>query len=347
MKISLYAFLTMTCFLLAMSAGAHQINMAVLKITLIDQSEVGYSYDVEWTTTGAGFNLNTAPVFSKGCEQFGLKRTAPVAVGLSEFYSIRCDESLAGTSVSLEPEDSRLQQVLLVFEGRDSLSERFFSRTSLPVRIPASETQLEQPKSVMHIDFLYLGIEHMILGVDHVLFVISLLMLTGLTRKIILTITGFTLGHSITLYLAANDVLTLPEGPVEALIALSIVYMVSESIRVRNGARSLFVERPIVVSSGFGLLHGLGFAGALDELGLSEQVSFVALMLFNVGLELAQLLVVAIVFALVTGLRHLEISAKARPAAALAGFHLMYLVCTYAIGGLAGFWFVERLSQIV
>jgi hypothetical protein len=347
MRVVLSTLIAMTCLFLAAPSWAHQINMAVLKITLIDQTAGGYSYDIEWTTTGTGFNLNTAPVFARSCDQFGLKRTAPVAVGLSEFYSIRCDQSLAGTSVSLEPEDSRLQQILLIFQDHDSLSERFFSRTSLPVRIPALDSDRQEPKSIMHAGFLFLGIEHMILGIDHVLFVISLLMLTGLNRKILFTITGFTLGHSITLYLAANDVLTLPEGPVEALIALSIVYMVSESIRVRKGAKSLFVERPILVSSGFGLLHGLGFAGALDELGLSEQVSLVALMLFNIGLELAQLLVVAIVFGLVIGLRHLEGSATTRPVAAVANSHMMYFFSVYAIGGLAGFWFVDRLSQIV
>ncbi|MEI7443743.1 MAG: HupE/UreJ family protein [Burkholderiales bacterium] len=173
-----------------------------------------------------------------------------------------------------------------------------------------------------------LGIEHILTGWDHLLFVIALLCLVGFGRPLVATVTAFTVAHSITLALGAFGLLTLRPPPVEATIALSIVLVAREAMH--EGA-TLARRWPALVAFGFGLLHGLGFAGALKEFGLPDSHVAIALLTFNLGVEAGQLLVVGLAWGLHRGLAGWRGAARSRTAA------------LYAIGSLAAYWSLVRV----
>lgn len=181
--------------------------------------------------------------------------------------------------------------------------------------------------------YTLLGVEHILIGVDHLLFVLGLLMLVGNRMMLVKTITAFTVAHSITLGLATLGFVSLPPKPVEAAIALSIVFLAVEILRGWQGHTSLTHRAPWIVAFGFGLLHGLGFAGALSEIGLAEGEVPLALLFFNVGVEIGQLLFVAVVLALLVLLRKLPVHriiwVEALP--------------VYAIGVTSAYWVIERV----
>jgi len=185
------------------------------------------------------------------------------------------------------------------------------------------------------IDYTELGVDHILSGFDHLTFVLALILIVSGMRRLLITVTAFTLAHSITLAAAALGVVWIPGSPVEATIALSILFLASELMKVKRGQMSLTAQYPWVVSFIFGLLHGFGFAGALTEIGLPEQSILLALVFFNVGVELGQLLFVAIIIFLGFGLQKLK-----QPKL----LERSELVAIYSIGGLASFWLIERLS---
>ncbi|HEY4158813.1 MAG TPA: HupE/UreJ family protein [Polyangiaceae bacterium] len=182
------------------------------------------------------------------------------------------------------------------------------------------------------LDYTELGIEHILTGFDHLLFVIALAILVRSRRRLIATITAFTVAHSVTLAFTVLGVLRVPSAPVEATIALSIVLICAECLRQGES----FTQRaPWLVAFAFGLLHGLGFASALLEIGLPEQHLPAALFCFNLGVELGQLAVIAAVLAvraLVTRLKW------QRP--------WQVRVLVYAMGGIASFWSLDRIVAV-
>lgn len=180
--------------------------------------------------------------------------------------------------------------------------------------------------------YTVLGVEHILGGIDHLLFVICLLFLVGFNRRLVWTITAFTAAHSLTLIASSLGWLTLRSGPVEAVIALSILLMAVEAVRRDDTLTRRF---PAIVAFAFGLIHGLGFAGALTDVGLPEQHLLLALLTFNVGVELGQLLVVGLAWGLVALVGQ---QAWAQRTA---------IPALYVIGGLAAFWTWERVSGIV
>jgi hypothetical protein len=183
-------------------------------------------------------------------------------------------------------------------------------------------------------DYFGLGVEHILFGIDHLLFVLALLLIVRGTGLLVKTITAFTIAHSITLALATLGHASLPAAPVEAVIALSIVFVAAEILRSKRGQTGITERSPWIVAFVFGLLHGFGFAGALGEVGLPQNDIPLALLLFNVGVEAGQLAFVAIV---------LVLSAPARrPSVQLPRW--ITLVPPYAIGGVAMFWVIERVS---
>ncbi len=169
--------------------------------------------------------------------------------------------------------------------------------------------------------YLRIGADHMLFGWDHLLFVLGLLLLTPV-RKILWVITAFTAGHSLTLAITALGLLQMPSGPVELLIALSIFFLAVEVVRKRAGKTSLTIRQPWIVAAGFGLLHGLGFAGALADIGLPKGTEIWALLLFNLGVEIGQILFVAAVLAGYWLISRMQIDRQkwlARPALYLVG----------------------------
>jgi hydrogenase/urease accessory protein HupE len=179
--------------------------------------------------------------------------------------------------------------------------------------------------------YTVLGIEHILAGIDHLLFVFGLLFLVGFQRKLVWTITAFTVAHSLTLASASLGLLTLRSPPVEATIALSIVLVAGEAL---NKRMTLAKEWPAVLAFLFGLVHGLGFAGALQDVGLPQNNLPIALLTFNVGVEIGQLLTVAAAWAVWWMLKRV-------PAA-----HLARTPALYGIGSIAAYWSWLRVAAI-
>lgn len=201
-------------------------------------------------------------------------------------------------------------------------------------------------------DYLVLGVEHIWKGIDHLLFVSCLVLLTLPNwRRLLLTITGFTAAHSVTLALAAVDWVRLPIAPVEAVIALSVLFLAVELARQQRD--SLTYRQPLLVSVAFGLLHGFGFAAVLQEIGLPEQQFITALLGFNLGVELGQLLFIAALMVLFAAASLLaRVGGAAKPATAGVRQLLtqppqgaVRALALYATGSLAALWVFERLAQ--
>lgn len=365
MKTYLLVVLTFLTIFSGFNAGAHKSNIGLLQIKELDSGTADLStektnesnqtndatffdYTVNWAFTGVKMQAFPAPVLPSFCQQTSVKRLSKKDTGNSEKYTMRCTQNLLGHRFGFSGEADKLQQLVFSWRRNGVTVEKFFTANNMePVISLLDFAKLEENPEVnkhntdVGHNFFKLGIEHMLFGWDHVLFVISLLLLTGLTKSILITVTGFTIGHSVTLVLATSGAFILPAAPVEALIALSIVYMVAEAIRVRHGGYSYFKAHPLLVAGGFGLLHGLGFAGALSELAMDRQLSGFALLLFNIGIEVAQLLLVAGIAILA----RLAVPIKTLAAAwalPIANWRKVEPVFTLIIGSIGGYWFVER-----
>jgi hydrogenase/urease accessory protein HupE len=181
--------------------------------------------------------------------------------------------------------------------------------------------------------YTVLGVEHILSGIDHLLFVLALLIITRGGWKMVKTVTAFTVSHSITLTLATLGYVHLPPPPVESIIALSIVFVAAEIIRSRAGKPGLTERAPWLVAFAFGLMHGLGFAGALSEVGLPDRHIPTALLFFSVGVEAGHFLFIGIVLSLIALVRQVKMPAP----------HWAKLVPPYAIGSLAMFWVIQRV----
>ncbi|MEP1446913.1 MAG: HupE/UreJ family protein [Paraglaciecola sp.] len=190
-------------------------------------------------------------------------------------------------------------------------------------------------KDVSISDYITLGFEHILSGIDHLLFVLALILIVYGMMPLLKTITAFTLAHSITLALATLGVVNVPSKPVEACIALSIVLMAIHALDLRKGNRTLLSDKPWLMAFSFGLLHGLGFAGALSYVGLPENDIPLALLLFNIGIELGQIAFVLLVFVLMwTGKQ-------------LIKNHLQpwFTITAYSIGGIGMYFFISNLLR--
>ncbi len=182
--------------------------------------------------------------------------------------------------------------------------------------------------------YFKLGVEHILFGIDHLLFVLALLIITGGTMRLVKTVTAFTVAHSITLTVATLGFVHVPQPPVEATIALSIVFVAAEIVHQRGGREGITAHAPWVVAFTFGLLHGFGFAGALSEIGLPQGDVPLALLFFNVGVEVGQLLFIAAVLALIAPMRRIRVLFP----------RWVEFLPPYAIGTVAMFWVIQRVA---
>jgi hydrogenase/urease accessory protein HupE len=171
-------------------------------------------------------------------------------------------------------------------------------------------------------DYTLLGIDHILSGFDHLTFVLALLLIVSGARRLLITVTSFTVAHSIT------------GPPVEAVIALSILFLAGELVKVNRGQPSLTASYPWIVAFAFGLLHGFGFAGALGEIGLPQNEVPLALLMFNVGVEIGQLLFIGVILVMVLGLRRMRLNWP----------NWLQQAPAYGIGGIAAFWLIERVA---
>ncbi len=226
--------------------------------------------------------------------------------------------------------ESTITDVFARFLWLDGSQTRAIARPSQPwVQIVGQQSAWQ-----VAWEYTVLGVDHILSGFDHLTFVLALLLIVSGARRLLITVTSFTLAHSITLAAATLGVMWVPGPPVEATIALSILFLASELVKVNRGQSSLTARYPWIVAFVFGLLHGFGFAGALSDVGLPQNEVPLALLMFNVGVELGQILFVTAILALVFVLQRVRTHWPA----------WSRQVPAYGIGGMAAFWFIERVS---
>lgn len=304
---------------------AHEVRPAFLKITQTSETE----YNVQWkvpTLNNLVPRIN--PVFPQGFKLTQIKEQLR-AGAVIKYYNGIYEESLAGNRITISELQQTLIDVIIVVELLDGAVHSLIVQADNPsVIIPKVPSLLEVIK-----DYTMLGLEHIWAGIDHLLFVLCLLLLINGFSNLIKTITAFTLAHSITLALSTLELVSLPGPPVEAIIALSILFLAREYLTTLKGQKSLTASYPWIVAFIFGLLHGFGFAGALSDIGLPQQQIAPSLLFFNIGIELGQILFVIAALALFTIAKKLSSTALINSRIYLA----------YGIGSVAAYWLIERM----
>jgi hypothetical protein len=312
----------------ALTLSAHEVRPAYLEL----RETAPGAYDVMWKVPARGdtMRLSLHARFPGDARVVGEPRAMFSNDAHVERSRLERAGGLAGQTVTIEGLASTRVDALIRVTDREGITQTFRATPDAPsVVITAAATSWQVSGT-----YLVLGIEHILLGVDHLLFVLSLVLLVKGWKKLIATITAFTIAHSITLAAATLGFVHVPGPPVEACIALSIVFVAAEIVHARQGKPGLTARAPWVVAFTFGLLHGLGFAGALSEVGLPPQAITLALLFFNVGVELGQLVFIALVVVVITVGRRLPLHAP------LWGWR----VAPYAIGAVAMFWVIQRVA---
>ena len=312
---------------LAGPANADVFRPAYLELKQRDAA----TFDVLWKVPAVGDSLRMGihVRFPEGTARVSEPRGTFVPGAFIDRWTIHRPGGLAGTEVSIDGLPGGITDVLARVERLDGTTQ---VARLLPER-PRFIVEAPQESAGVAWTYLRLGMEHILAGVDHLLFVLALVLIVEGRRRLLVTITAFTVAHSITLAAATLGVVQVPQAPVEAAIALSIVFVAAELVHGLQGRPGLTARAPWVVAFAFGLLHGLGFAGALAEVGLPGRAIPLALLFFNIGVEIGQLAFVVVVW---TVLATLDRSRRPRPAWARA-------IPPYAIGGVAMFWVIERV----
>jgi hydrogenase/urease accessory protein HupE len=311
----------------AQGLRAHEVRPAFLEL----RETAANVFLMTWKVPALGeYRLAMTPRLPESCRVIGEPARMQAGGAFIEHGRLHCDRGLEGQKIAIHGLDATLTDVLVRIEDADGSvrSARLTpSSPSFVVRV--------QPGPLMVLrDYVGLGVEHILFGIDHLSFVLCLLLLISGIRKLLTTVTAFTLAHSLTLAAATLGIIRVPTAPVEATIALSIVFLASELVRGEAWRSTVTRSYPWLVAFSFGLLHGLGFAGALAEVGLPQREIPLALFAFNLGVELGQLAFVASVLSLVRIARSLPLRLPAwTPRAA-----------GYAIGSLAAFWVFSRLA---
>ena len=319
-------------------AHAHEMRPALLKLTQLQDGEWLVAFKQPQVD---GRFLNLQPVTN--CRP-GDVTAAVNDAALQESFSLYCDQGPLQT-IQITRLDRTLIDVLVTIINTDGTVDNHI--------ISANQPSLDLSRGGASVPtYLVLGVEHLLFGLDHVLFVLVLLYLVVGFKNLIKVITSFTVAHSITLGLSAFNLVSISQAPVEALVALSIMLPARQALLIgasnsasgsiiksnaAAGYSSYFTRNIWLLAFIFGLLHGLGFAGALTEIGLPEDNVLSALFLFNIGLELGQLLVIAAACAFVMLLRRAGLKLSPHQAK----------LPLFLIGGVAAFWFFERTLQIV
>jgi len=310
------------------AAAAHEVRPAYLQI---DQTDADH-YAILWKTPlFSGMPLPVVLKFPDNVTHVMEPQERPLPGAILQKRIISAPDGLAGTRIEFVGLQATITDVLVRATWLDGRQASAIIRPSQPwYVVPA-----EQSSWSVAWEYLKLGVRHILYGLDHLLFVASLMLIVRDWRILVKTITAFTLAHSITLALATFGLVTLPGPPVEAMVALSILLVAAEAVRMERGERSLTIAWPWVVAFGFGLLHGFGFAGAMIELGLPQRDVPLALLFFNVGVEIGQLAFIAAILAVAYSARLIFTLGKP-----------IRMAAAYGIGSVAAFWTVERLSSI-
>ena len=306
---------------------AHEVRPGYLEV----RQTGAETFDITWKVPAKGeLRLGIHAELPLNCESPVPPARYSAGDAFIDRWSVVCPGGLEGSTIGIEGLSATLTDALVRIEWLDGT-------TQVKVLTPAQPSFMveEAPsRANVAITYLRLGIEHILQGIDHLLFVLALIILVEGRRRLVGTITAFTAAHSLTLAAAALGFVRVPQEPVEAVIALSIVFVATEIIRGRQGQPGLTARSPWVVAFIFGLLHGFGFAGALSEVGLPPQAIPVALLFFNVGVELGQLLFIGAVGVAVIAMRWF----------AVPSLTWAWRVPAYGIGAVAAMWTLERVT---
>jgi hydrogenase/urease accessory protein HupE len=299
------------------------------------------TYNLLFKIPARGEDLRLAVYLNlpEGTRDVGAPRASFGDGAYVERRTIRRDGGLAGHAVTIEGLSATSTDVLVRVE---SLAGPLQTERLSPTRT-AFVVQAAPGAGEVAATYLDLGVEHILFGFDHLLFVLALVILVRDWRRVAVTVTAFTIAHSITLAAATLGFVNVPGPPVEATIALSIMLVAVEILNARRGKPSFTARLPWLVAFSFGLLHGFGFAGALAEVGLPQHVIPVALLFFNVGVEVGQLIFVAAVLSLIWLLR-LAASLVLEVALVKRAFDRLNGAIAYGIGGMAAYWLIERTT---
>ena len=334
-------------FTLVSRVEAHEVRPAYLEVTerrdgkldvLWKQPSIGLMAVAIRPRLGGGL-LDRAPDSVEDAENFEIHRWRGIDLR---------GGGIDGREVRIAGLERTITDTLVLVRLRNGDEEQHVLTPAQPSFAINAHTGASVPA------YLRLGVGHILTGIDHLLFVFGLLLLSAGWKQLLRTITAFTLAHSITLALTALKLVSVNPQLIEAMVAYSILFLAVELVRKARGVEGLTQRQPWIVAFGFGLLHGAAFAGALKEIGLPEHNIPASLFLFNVGVELGQLVFVALVSALLWGLSRLR-----WPAAGPAHRAKRWLpvvraerhdinrfawgAASYAIGSFAMFWFLERL----
>jgi len=313
---------------------AHEVRPGYLQIRQVDAS----TYDLLWKIPAKGDRRLGLYVRLPGYCRNSEATSSFAGGAYIERWRAACDGGLEDGTIAIDGLAATRTDVLARVEYSNGRTQT--------VRLTPSQPEFKVmgtagPAAVVR-TYFKLGVEHILLGFDHLLFVLALLFLVEGWRRLVATITAFTMAHSLTLAAATFGWVQVPQAPVEAVIALSIMFVAVEILHRQKGKAGIATRKPWIVAFIFGLLHGLGFAGALREVGLPDDAIPLALAFFNVGVEAGQLLFVATVFLLFQLFgqlmnRHGAIAERpSLPGAAVSR------PASYVIGTLAAFWLIER-----
>jgi hypothetical protein len=310
-------------------ALAHEVRPGYLELRELAAD----NYDVLWKVPAKGDKrLGLYVRLPDNC-QGGEPATRFVGGAYIERWRTECEGGLNGREIAIDGLSGTRTDVLARVQRLDGGSQTIRLTPHAAVfRVSGTASTWDLVKS-----YTALGIEHILLGVDHLLFVLGLLWIVRGPWMLVKTITAFTVAHSITLAAATFGWIGAPVRLVEAAIALSIVFVAVEAVKVARGEGGLAARHPWVVAFGFGLLHGLGFASALAQLGIPPSEVPLALLFFNVGVEIGQLGFILVVLTAIRSLRRLRLDPP----------HWSRGAAVYLVGTLAAFWFVERTAAMI
>jgi len=325
------AFALLACCLASVT-HADVFRPAYLELREAGRDDSGADlYDVMWKRPAQGDSRLAIQIrFPQGTTQVNQPRGVFSDDAYIERWQISRSGGLTGQTLSIDGIVGGVTDVIVRIERQDGTSqvERLLPQNPL-FTVKAATGTAEVAWS-----YLVLGVEHILGGVDHLLFVLALLLIVRGGKRILMTITAFTVAHSITLVSATMGWMHVPGPPVEAMIALSIVFVAAEIVHGLRGRPGLTARAPWIVAFSFGLLHGFGFAGALAAVGMPQKAVPLALLTFNVGVEVGQLLFVAFALGARAVLTRLPVPRRG----------WMSYATPYAIGGVAMFWVVERVA---
>jgi hydrogenase/urease accessory protein HupE len=309
------------------SVSAHEIRPGYLEIRQIEVD----TYDVTWRVPGRGDGrLLIHALLPENCSEATPLRSSRVPGAFIDQWTTNCPAGLVGGTIFIDGLATTLTDVLVRIEQLDgTLQTARLTPDSVSMLVVAAPTRREVAAT-----YLELGVDHILSGVDHLLFVFALLLLAQGWRRLIATVTAFTVAHSITLAAATLGAVRVSQTPIEAIIALSIAVVAAEVLR--EDEQTTATQRwPWTIAFAFGLLHGFGFAGALTEIGLPEKAIPLALFFFNIGVEIGQLLFVLGCLTLAALARRINLSLPP----ALAHWP------AYCVGSVAAFWTIDRLAK--